>query len=341
MAHRIKLITLSLTLLSLAFTSPLFAADDKPVSQVKGALSVMILGSGGPIAPPGRASSSYLVFTDGQPRILMEAGGGAYANLTASGANIKDLDIVLLSHLHIDHTADLSAFVKGIYFQTRGAGGQRDKPINIYGPGTNSATFPGTSILQYPATSTYVDGHYHKETGVQRYLNVFAKAINAGNFAYTAKDINASPSAGPTEVYKDAGGLTIKAIGVKHGPVPALAYRIEYKGKSLVFTGDANSQTDNIPDLAMGANLLIYDTAIMDNIPDAKKNPKDKVFYALHTTPSRIGQVAAKTRVGKLVLGHITPITGPRLPQVIKIIQGKGYKGEIEAAADLKVINIP
>lgn len=333
-----------LTAVVVSLTTPVIAADANKSATADnkpaGLLSVMILGSGGPIAPPGRASSSYLIFTDGKPRILMEAGGGSYGNLTASAANIRDLDMVLLSHLHIDHTADLSAFIKGVYFQSRGAGTPREKPIVIYGPGANSAMFPGTSITQYPSTKQYVDGHYHPQTGVQRYLNIFAKAISGGKFAYTATDINPSPAAGITTVYKDSSGLVIKAVGVKHGPVPALAYRIEYKGKSIVFSGDTNSQTDNMINLAMGANLLLYDTAIMDNIPDAKKNPKDKVFYALHTTPSRMGQVAAKTRVGKLVLTHITPITAPRLKDVIKTVRDRGYKGPIEVATDLKVFNI-
>lgn len=48
------------------------------VNKVKGDLSVMVLGSGGPMATAsGRASASYLIFADGKPRILMDVGGGA------------------------------------------------------------------------------------------------------------------------------------------------------------------------------------------------------------------------------------------------------------------------
>jgi len=316
-----------------------YADSVKPVKSVKGKLSVMILGSGGPLPPMGRASSSYLIFTDGKPRILMDAGGGSYGKLSASGAVIKDLDIVLLSHLHIDHTADLSAFVKAMYFQSKGAGVMRTAPINIYGPGANGKPFPNTKIAQYPSTKEYVDGHYHKETGVQRYLNIFAKAISAGEFAYTAHDIVPAQTKGISTVY-DKDGLVIKAVGVVHGPVPSLAYRIEYGGASIVFSGDTNSKTDNMEKIANGADLLIYDTAIMDNIPDVTKNPADKVFFALHTTPSRMGEVASKSNVKKLLLSHITPITQPRLDEVKTIVKGKGFKGEIAVAEDLKVYNV-
>ena len=83
-----------LFLLLLIMTLNLAWADDKhrklAVDKVKGPLSVMVLGSGGPIATSsGRASASYMIFTDGQPRILMDIGGGAFQRLAASGLNIK------------------------------------------------------------------------------------------------------------------------------------------------------------------------------------------------------------------------------------------------------------
>ena len=116
------------TLLALSAVSMVLAAsaqahDRLAVDKVEGHLSVMVLGSGGPVATAkGRASAGYLIFTDGKPRILMDAGGGTYQRLAKSGVNVKDLDLVLLSHLHIDHTADLSSIIKTIYFHNVGAG---------------------------------------------------------------------------------------------------------------------------------------------------------------------------------------------------------------------------
>lgn len=121
-----------------------------PVNKVKGDLSVMVLGSGGPaVTADGRASAGYLVFTDGEARVLMDVGGGTYKNLASSGANIKDLDIILLSHLHIDHMGDLSPTVKAMYFQNRAFNvahgtyppGREKLPVRIFGPGKNGATY--------------------------------------------------------------------------------------------------------------------------------------------------------------------------------------------------------
>ena len=49
-------------------------------APVKPALEVVVLGSGGPRAF-GRAGSSYIVLVDGRPRILLDAGPGAFLRI--------------------------------------------------------------------------------------------------------------------------------------------------------------------------------------------------------------------------------------------------------------------
>ncbi|MDX1811427.1 MAG: MBL fold metallo-hydrolase, partial [Gammaproteobacteria bacterium] len=177
--------------LSIAQTNEQQTAFEK----IAGPLSIMVLGSGGPAATfEGRASAGYLIFTDGRPRILMDVGGGTFERLAQSGTNIKDLDIVLLSHLHTDHTADLTPVIKTIYFHNNQARNQaaahgktiagRTVPINIFGPAqTTLPPGPGVSyqngITVYPATAEYVDKHYSIEKGgVERYLTAFVAAIS-------------------------------------------------------------------------------------------------------------------------------------------------------------------
>ena len=67
--------------------------------------------------------------------------------------------------------------------------------------------------------------------------------------------------------------------------------------------------------------------------------PPNPVFHALHTSPTRIGEVASAANVKKLVLSHITPVTEPRLKLVKKVIR-QNYRGKIKAAKDLKVFNL-
>lgn len=308
------------------------------VDKVKGDLSVMVLGSGGPIATAsGRASAGYLIFTDGKPRVLMDVGGGAYQRLATSGTNIKDLDIILLSHLHADHTGDLTPVIKTLYFHNNLAGTGRTAPVRIYGPKKNGAPFPNTTIPQYPSTSSYAHDHYSMPEGSERYLNIFATAISQGasKFSYKVHDLNSTVAgAGIETVLTADDGLVIKAIAVDHGPVPAVGFRIEYKGHSVVYSGDTGSKGPNMITLAQGADMLIYDTAIMDDLPP---NP---VFHVLHTSPTRLGEVAAAAKVKELILSHITPVTEPRLELVEQIIRDQGYTGEIEDAEDLDVYNL-
>ena len=330
-------------------------------------LSVIVLGSGGPVATPsGRASAGYLIFTDGKPRILMDAGGGTFQRLAASGTNVKDLDIILLSHLHLDHTGDLSPIIKTVYFHNRGANLNpkipqsfppgRTKTFRIFGPAANGIPFPPPSGLpavpQYPASTEYVHNNYDAATGMERYLNIFSRAISGGIFSVTPTDVSPNWLAYNPKVLVDEGvgenRLLITAVGVNHGPVPALAFRIEYKGKSIVYSGDTSSRSvapngnalangGNMVEISEGADLLIYDTAIMDDLP---AGPSGAVFFTLHTTPSRIGEVAEAAGVKKLLLSHITPITEPLLDKVEDLIRAQGYVGKIKRAKDLKVINL-
>lgn len=74
-------------------------------------LEVIVLGSGGPAAL-GRASSSYLVLLDGAARIMVDAGPGSFARLGEAHVSFAALDTVLLTHLHVDHAAELPGIVK-------------------------------------------------------------------------------------------------------------------------------------------------------------------------------------------------------------------------------------
>ena len=345
-----------------------FAHGDKrtstlPMGEVKGDLSVMVLGSGGPgVTAAGRASAGYLIFTDGQPRVLMDVGGGVHKNFVSSGANIKALDIILLSHLHIDHMGDLSPVIKAMYFQNRAFnllngtvkdGDERTAPIRIFGPDQNGIGFPDAlgaapGVTQYPSSEEFVHSHYDLNTGNERYLNVFTGAISAGKFAVEAKNVSPAWTSYAPETLINENGLKIIAVGVNHGPVPALAFRIEYKGKSIVYSGDTSSRSidvagnplpngGNMVAISKDADLLIYDTAIMN---DAPNGPADGIFFQLHTTPNRIGEVATAAGVKKLVLSHITAITQSRLGEVADLIRAQGFRGEISAAQDLKVYNV-
>jgi len=315
------------------------------VDKVKGALSLIVLGSGGAIATPkGRAGSGYLIFADGKLRILMDAGSGVFTRIAQSGADLSKLDTILYTHLHIDHTADTSAILKSVYLHNLRSKTKRSasmSPVHFYGPAANSKL---PQAAAYDHTSQYVTGLYGKESGIERYIHGFVKAINAGEFGYEVTDVPANQFKNVDGVKKPADiktiirtpdGLVVKAIGVNHGPVPSLAFRIEYKGKSIVYSGDTTSKTNNMIKLSKKADILIYDAAIMDDIP-----PSGSVFRKFHTSPTRMGQVATQAASKFLLLSHISPITDKRIDQLKLIVKRQGFTGVITEANDLDVYNL-
>jgi len=59
------------------------------------------------------------------------------------------------------------------------------------------------------------------------------------------------------ETVIDTDGLLVRSIAVDHGPVPALAFRIDYKGHSIVYSGDTASHGPNMITIAQDADVLI------------------------------------------------------------------------------------
>ena len=85
------------------FPGPLRSTATKP------ALEVVVLCSGGP-RPFGRGGTSFIVNVEGRPRILVDAGPGAFLRIGELNMDLDNVDTVLLTHLHIDHSGDLAAF---------------------------------------------------------------------------------------------------------------------------------------------------------------------------------------------------------------------------------------
>jgi len=336
--------TLCITLGLAAFSLSTAQADDSDdhgktkklaVERVAGDFSVMVLGSGAPAAQPvGRASAGYMFFLNGEPKILMDAGGGVYQRVADSGMNISPLELVLLSHLHVDHVGDIDPIVKALFFHNRLAGFPRDpaQVLQFFGPDKAPAAAPPPA-LRFPTTTRFVDAHFDGSTGIEAYLNDFAQVIGNIPLNYAVQNIEHDNALGVRTIY-DRDGVTIKAIGVPHGPAPALAFRVEYDGKSVAYSGDTTSLSanGNMIEIARDADLLIYDTAIVD----ATGLP----FSQLHTTPTRMGEVARDAGVKHLVLSHITPITEPNLDAVKNSIRLTGYRGRISVASDLSVYNL-
>src|SRR5580693_4166337 len=172
-------------------------------------VAVQVLGSGGPELQDKRASSSYLVWENGQARVLIDAGGGSALRFGESGAQMSQLDVLLFTHFHVDHSGDYSALIKSSWFEDRKA------PLPIYGP-------VGNDFM--PSTTEFVSDLFGDKHGAYRYLSELLIPEEDGS--YKMQPHNVAPSSTPQPVFHSAGSGAF-AVSVIHGGVPALAWRIE------------------------------------------------------------------------------------------------------------------
>jgi ribonuclease BN (tRNA processing enzyme) len=282
-------------------------------------VAVQVLGSGGPELGDKRASSSYLVWIDGKPRVLVDIGGGAALRFGESGATVSDLDVILLTHLHVDHTADLPALIKSSFFE------DRRRPLPVYGPRGNKFA---------PSTVTFVRTLFDSTRGAYRYLGDFLSPLATDTYKLQPHDVGETGAKigarrKPGDAVQPVFGndrLRAAAVTVIHGSIPALAWRIEAGGKSVVFSGDANGDSGHLERLAAQADLLVAHNAVPEGATG--------VARYLHMPPSVIGRIAHDAGVKQLVLSHRMLRTLGRETETLDLIK-KNYAGPVEFANDL------
>ena len=267
-------------------------------------VAVQVLGSGGPIADDGRASSGYLVWVHGRARLLVDAGPGVVLRLGESGADPADLEALLLSHFHVDHSADVAGLLKSASF------GERSAVLPVIGP-ASGGVFPGTDRFL---------AALFREGGAYPYLAYLGEH---GPFALAPQEVDVSAPAATEVLRTDI--LRVRAIGVPHGPVPALAFEVTVGERRIAFMGDQRADEDRYVSMIRGVDLLIAHMAIA---PDS-----GGVAAQLHAPPARLGEVAAEADVGAMVLSHLMHRSLVDLEGNVAAIRGS-YRGRLVVAED-------
>jgi len=270
-------------------------------------VAVQVLGSGGPELQDKRASSSYLVWQDGQARVLVAAGGGSALRFGESGAKMSQLDVILFTHFHVDHSVDFPALIFSSWFE------ERERPLPVYGPAGDK---------EFPSTVDFVHAFFHYRTGVYRYFSELLLPQEKGSYELEPHNVVGDPSS----VAFRGEHLSAYAARVIHGSVPALAWRIEIGGKSIVFSGDTNGEGADLVRLAKDADLFIAHNAVPEGATGVERR--------LHMPPSVIGQIAQAAHVKRLVLSHRMLRTLGKETQTQSEIS-KNFSGPVSFANDL------
>jgi ribonuclease BN (tRNA processing enzyme) len=295
--------------LSLMLDTPAHA--QAPSCNAGGGVSLQLLGSGGPISDDARASSGQIIWINGKARLLIDAGGGVYLRYGQAGARLEDLDFIGISHFHTDHSADLPAILKGGYFLSP----EQAHAVELVGP---------TGDADFPSMTAFFDREFGKGRGAFEYLAGLSHASNGLKLAVHPADVNVA-KATRTLVFK-GDGVTIYALGIPHGDVPCLAFRIETPKGVIVLSADQNGSRKEFIDFAKGADILMMPAAI-DEDADAQSR-------FLHAPPSVVGKIAAEVDPKMLVLDHFMGRSAHDKDRNVQIIK-QYYHGPVFAGRDL------
>ena len=299
-------------------TISLIVAD---VSAAAGSdeIKLTFLGTGAPRPSHDRYGPAILVEA-GDYKIMVDAGPGMRERLFQAGGfeMLTTVDHLLITHLHFDHTISAPGlWLTGWLFG-------RKVPMNVYGP-------VGTTAMMANFRTAYDwDIRYRTVVGVHQ----------AGS-ELLSTDI------GPG-VFFDKDGLKITAFNVEHLPIntetgeslglegATLGYRIDYGGRSVLFSGDTRSTpSSEIIPMGKGVDVLIHET----QVPAPGDTPEARlanVSLSVHSTPAQVAYVFNQTQPRLGVYSHIIP------PEIgaDELLPMTDYSGEMLVAEDLMTLTI-
>ncbi len=254
-------------------------------------LSVTILGSGTCVPSLKRSACSALVCVEGN-KILLDAGPGTLRRLLEAGVTLFEISHLFLSHFHPDHSGEFVPFL----FSTKYPEAQRRTfPLKILAGKGLAAFYEG------------LQGVYGDWVTLPPKMLEFIELDNKG------------PDG------RGFSGFTVSSMPTAHNP-ESVALRIESpSGASVVYSGDTD-YTEALIHLARGADLLICESAL----PDEMK-------VAGHMTPSLVGKVAQKAGVSMVVLTHLYPECD--MTDIEEQCR-KTFSGRVKTAFDLMTLHL-
>lgn len=192
-------------------------------------MEITILGSG-TCVPYLKRGSPGLILRIGEKVLLCDSGTGTLQRMIKIGITYLDLDLVLYTHIHPDHVADLVPLLFSCKYGYGENPRKRDLPI-----------IGGRGFKQYFWAIQEVYGSWLKP-------DLFRTDI--------------------IEVYDDILDYNLFKIIVKpmnHLP-ESVGYRVEsHEGKSVVISGDTD-YCSNLVELAKNVDVLIIESALPDEM---------------------------------------------------------------------------
>ncbi len=275
-------------------------------------MQFIFLGTGCPVVSLERFGPAHLVQHQGRS-LLVDCGSGVTQRLLAAGCPGRDLDALLLTHLHSDHITDLGDVIITRWVTTFDA---QAAPLPIIGP-------PGTAEV------------------VRATLAAFG--FDIGYRIAHHDDLTEPP---PLEVHEYTEGpvwdrepVRITAAPTDHRPVePTLGFRVDCEGTAVVLAGDT-VPCAGLDDLSAGADALVH-TVIREDLVNQIPMQRFKDICDYHSSVQQAAATAARAGVGTLILTHYVPAIAPGQEEQWRQLAATEFDGRIELGDDLHRVQV-
>ncbi len=302
------------------------------LGDIEDGLHVVLCGAGSPLPDPNRSGPCTAVIA-GSRLFIFDAGSGASRQIGALRIPQGRIDAIFLTHFHSDHIDGL-----GELLMQRWVNGTHTTPVPIHGPTGVSRVVAGFKEA-YELDKIYRVAHHGEAT------------VPPGGFSAVAVPFPAPPD-GHGEVVYDEAGVKITAFAVDHAPIaPAVGYRIEYGGRSVVISGDT-SKSSNLEAFAKDVDLLVHEalSARLVNVMTeaAREAGRDNLvkittdILDYHATPVQAAESAQTAGARHLLYYHVVPplLLGP-MEGIFLDGTDEAFDGGITLGTDGTAIHLP
>lgn len=253
-------------------------------------LKVYVCGSASPLGM-GQAQACIAVVTPDH-FYLIDSGAGSTDNINQLRLPLTRLQGILLTHFHSDHIAEiyevnLASWVQG-----------RPVPLTLYGP-------RGVDEVTNGINASYRQDRSHRSAHHGEELLPPALGVLQHN------------TIAPGVILED-GDLKITAYAAAHPPIePAVGYRFDYRGRSVVISGDSNVNQETVQ-IAKGADLLLHDalslptvTTLSEALGDGGQPRQSKIVADVmdyHASTASLVELGEQSDVNMVAYYHLVPV---------------------------------
>ena len=294
-----------------------------PFLDKEDTLKVVVCGSRSPLPAPGRAEACILVEA-GDDIYIFDMGNGSAVNLQQYQIPWSNVKGIFITHMHSDHMADLPDAHLASWIQGR------KSPLKVYGPKGINLVTKGFE-LAYSADYQYRNEHHGDEIlplDIAGY-----EAIEIANNEY---------------IENDTAGMEILPFAVNHHPVNhAFGFKINYKGRTLVISGDTIND-GSVQKYSKDIDLLIHSAISLDIVERLRSvapiPQMDKIFLDIqdyHTPINQAGEIARDANVKHLLIYHAIPSPNNTIMEKVFYRPLKGIYKDFTASVDGTRIILP